>query len=147
VSKRVGVGDVLEVTVPGGVAYLHYLGTHPDYGDGVAVSAGRFAEPVTVSEELFRNSYVTFYPARAAVVRGLARLAGRLPSPGLPTRMRRAGAMSGDRVVTWIIEDSSGEEVKRRLSQDELRLPLAEIWNHEFLVQRVVDGWRPENEG
>jgi len=37
--------------------------------------------------------------------------------------------------------------VKSTLSEEERRLPIAAIWNHEFLVQRVSEGWRPEMEG
>jgi hypothetical protein len=146
-AKRSRVGDVLEVAVPEGTIYLHYLGVHPEYGDGVAVCPKRFPSPVPVDEKLFGNSYVVFYPARAAVLRGLAKVVGQLPSRDLPRRLRRPGARLGSKVETWIIEEDSREEVKRLLSDEDLRLPLAVIWNHELLVQRVLEGWRPENEG
>jgi hypothetical protein len=145
-AMRSRVGDVLEVTVPGGFVYLHYIGIHIEYGDGIAVGAMTWSA-LPVSEALFQDSYVTFYPVRAAVARGFARVVGRLPSPGLPLRLRRPGALSVNGVGTWIIEDAVGEEMRVQLSAEELRLPVAEIWNHEFLVRRVVDGWRPEHEG
>lgn len=137
----------MEAIVPEGKIYLHYRGIHPEYGDGVAVCTTRFPNRVAVSEDLFRDSYVVFYPARAAVSRGLVKVIGHLPSPGLPGRLRRPGARHGTNVETWIIEEDSREEMRRRLSEEELRLPLAVIWNHELLVQRVLEGWRPENEG
>jgi hypothetical protein len=146
-AKRARVGDVLEVVVPEGKIYLHYLGAHPEYGDGVAVCPTIFQSPVAVTESLFRDSYFVFYPARAAVSRRFASVIGQLPSPGLPGRLRRPGAQHGSKVETWIIEEDSREEVKRQLSDEELRLPVAVIWNHEFLVQRVLEGWRPEHEG
>jgi hypothetical protein len=146
-ATRANIGDVLEVVVPEGRIYLHYLGTHREYGDGVAVCTTRFPKPVAVSEDLFRDSYVVFYPVRAAVSRGLARVIGQLPSPGVPRRLRRPGARHGTKVETWIIEEDSREEMRRQLSEEDLRLPLAVIWNHEFLVQRVLEGWRPESEG
>jgi hypothetical protein len=145
--KRLKTGDVLEVIVPGGVIYLHYLGKHPDYGDGIAVCPTTFAGRVEVSPELFAASYITFYPASAAVARGMAAIVGHLPSQGLPVRYRRAGARSGTMVETWIIEDGQSEVVKRRLSEEELHLPIVGIWNHAFLIQRVSEGWRPEKEG
>lgn len=55
--------------------------------------------------------------------------------------------MSGRRIITWIIEDGSREVVKANLSEEELRLPIAAIWNHEFLIQRIAEGWNPMNEG
>jgi hypothetical protein len=146
-GKRSRVGDVLEIAVPEGRLYLHYLGVHPQYGDGVAVCPKRFPDPVVVEEKLFDSSYVVFYPARAAVVRGLAKVVGQLPSRGLPRRLRRPGVRRGNKVETWIIEEDSREEMKRLLSEQDLRIPLSSIWNHEFLVQRVLEGWRPEHEG
>jgi hypothetical protein len=51
-------------------------------------------------------------------------------------------------VKTWIVEGrSTGEVTKHVLSEEERLLPIAAIWNHEFLVQRVATGWRPEKEG
>jgi hypothetical protein len=50
-------------------------------------------------------------------------------------------------VDSWIIEDASGEVTKAKLSEEELRLPIAAIWNHELLVQRLAEGWTPVEEG
>jgi len=145
-AKRARVGDVLEIVVPEGQIYLHYLGVHLDYGDGVKVCPTRFQSPVAVAENLFRDSFVVFYPARVAVTRGLAKVVGHLSSSGLPRRVRRPVGRSVKDVRTWVIEEGIREEVKHDLSDEELRLPLGEIWNHEFLVQRVLEGWRPEIE-
>ena len=145
-TKRAKAGDVLELVTRNGLIYVHYLGKHAEYGDGIAVCPTKYAERPRVGPELFRSGYVTFYPANAAVARGLADVVGHLPSAGLPKRFRRPGALSGAKVETWIIEDASGEVVKRALTQEERKLPIAEIWNHEFLEQRVAEGWRPEKE-
>lgn len=146
-TKRAKPGDVLEVTAADGVIYTHYLGKHPEYGDAVAVCPTKHLKRVPVSPNLFHSGYVTFYPAVAAVNRGLAAVVGHLPSPGLPKRVRRPGARSGRKVETWIIEDDSRETVKDRLSDEDRELPIAVIWNHELLVQRVSEGWRPDMEG
>jgi len=147
-ARRAKPGDVLEVTTPDGAAvYLHYLGKHQDYGDGVAVCPTKQAAHVEVSGELFRGGYVTFFPVVAAVTQGLASVVGHLPSPGLPKRVRRPGARSGNKVETWIIEEGSTEIVRRVLSETERQLPIAVIWNRDLLVQRVSEGWRPETEG
>ena len=60
--------------------------------------------------------------------------------------MRRAGARSTSRVETWLIDDESGTAVKTTLSDDERYLPIAALWNHEILVHRLRDHWRPEQE-
>lgn len=145
-AKKLRSGDVLEVRLPEGFGYLLYLGQHPEYGDAVTVSSSYRQRP-SVIEALFDGGYVALYPARAAVTQGLVELVGNAPARPVPRALRRAGVRSGRTVETWIIEDGSGETIKRNLSQHERRIPIAAIWNHEILVQRIVEGWRPEMEG
>jgi hypothetical protein len=145
-ARRAKVGDVLELVSSDGLMYVQYAGRHAEYGDGIAVCPMKHEDRVQIGPELFRAAYVTFYPANAAIARGLAEVVGHLPSPGLPKRFRRPGVRSGSKVETWVIEDASGEIVKRALSEEERRLPIAVIWNHELLEQRVAEGWRPEME-
>lgn len=144
---RVKVGDVLQLRAGDRFACLHYIGKHPEYGDAVLVSPKLQERQVSVTSENFAGGYVAFYPAAAAAAQGLVEVIAHLPSPSLPDRLRRAGARSGRRVDTWIIEDGAREVVKVTLSEDELRLPIAAIWNHELLVQRIAEGWNPTNEG
>jgi hypothetical protein len=147
VARRIQPGDVLEVAGSGGLLYLCYVGKHPEYGDAVDVCPVEQTTRPEHFEGLFRSAYVTFYPAAAAVARGLASVVGRATCAGMPRILRRPGARSGLTVKTWIIEDGSGESMKQQLSADELRLPIAVIWNHELLLERVRAGWRPETEG
>lgn len=144
---RVKGGDVLQLRAGDRFAYLHYIGKHPEYGDAVLVSPGLQERQTSVARENFVSGYVAFYPAAAGVAQGLVEVVAHLPPPNLPERLRRAGARSGRRVDTWIIEDGSREVVRTKLSEDELRLPIAAIWNHELLVQRIAEGWNPMNEG
>jgi hypothetical protein len=144
--KRTKSGDVLELEVPSGFAYLHYLGKHPEYGDAMLVSPQFQERRVTVTADIFLDAYVAFYPVTAAVSQGLLHIVGHLRPPVLPSRLRRAGARSGRRVDTWVIEGGSREVVKSTLSDDELRLPIASIWNHELLLQRIAEGWTPVQE-
>lgn len=146
-SKRAKAGDVLEIAAPCGLVYVHYLGSHRQYGHAIAVATTVHEHPAAITPEIFQDSYVTFYPVPSALRQGLARIAGHLPSPGVPTRLRRPGARRGREIVTWIIESEHGEELRQRLSGEELRIPIASIWNHEYLTESVCEGWRPEMEG
>jgi hypothetical protein len=74
---------------------------------------------------------------RASVADQLMAVLGHVLPPALPLRFRRLGAISGRRIKTWIIEDDTGEMVKAKLSEEDLRLPIASICNHEYLVQRI----------
>lgn len=145
--KRVKVGDVLELEAGQRFAYLHYIGKHPEYGDAVLVNPQFQERQPSVTADIFSDAYVAFYPVMAAVSQGLIDIVGHLPPPRLPTRIRRAGARSGRHVDTWVIEDGSREVVMAKLSDEDLRLPIAAIWNHELLVERIAEGWTPAQEG
>jgi len=145
--KRVKAGDILELKAGDRFAYLQYIGRHLEYGDVVLVSPRLQERQASVTGKNFADGYIAFYPVAAAITQGLVEVIAHLPPPNLPKRLRRAGARSGRRVDTWIIEDGNREVVKGELSEEELRLPIAAIWNHEMLVQRIAEGWNPEQEG
>ena len=45
-TKSAKPGDVLEVSAPDGLIYLHFLGKHPMYGDAVAVCPRKYTHRV-----------------------------------------------------------------------------------------------------
>jgi hypothetical protein len=146
-SRRPREGDVLEAKAPEGFFYVQYLGKHPSYGGAVLVCPRKFSNRCLPTAMDFRDGYAIFYPASTAFSRGLMGIVGHLPAGPVPVRLRRAGARSADgKVKTWIVEDASGVVVKEKLSAEERLLPIAAIWNHEFLIQRVTEGWRPETD-
>jgi len=148
VAKKLKPGDVLEIHASaGGNIYLLYAGKHAVYGDGVWVCPAVQATRPALQRDFLPGAYFTFYPANAAVGRGMAQVVGSLAGRGMPNRLRRPGARIGGQVKTWVIESASGDVVKKELSEEELHLPIASIWNHEFLLDRVAEGWRPEREG
>jgi hypothetical protein len=146
-KEKPRIGDVFELSVRTGFGYFQYLGRHPEYGDAIRVVPVVFSHSQRIVSSLFENAYVTFYPVRASAAKGLSRAVGNLPAPKPPSVMRRAGVRLQGRVETWIIEDERGETMVRQLSDSELLLPIAAIWNHEFLVQRITEGWLPTQEG
>lgn len=141
-------GDILEITAGHRFAYLHYVGRHEFYGDAVVVKPQLQARVSSMPDDYFSDGYVTFYPATAAIAEGLATVAGHLPAPRMPERFRRPGALSGPRVITWLIDDGLPKRnpiVRTELTDEELRLPLATVWGHPYLIDRVAQGWTPAN--
>jgi hypothetical protein len=120
-------GDVLSVALGDGVAYLQYLGKHKRYGDAVLVSR-RFEQALdSISPQFFADAYVAFYPVSAAAQQGLVEIVGHMPSPRVPSRIRRAGERVGRTIKSWVIEGGLlGERVKATLSKSELQLPIAQ---------------------
>ena len=149
-KRPVSVGAVLEVTLPSSAfAYLHLVGEHRTFGECVRVSAQTFDARPSGFTGVFDGGYVTYYPVSVALRQDLVEVVGALDVPqGFPpVRLRRPGAIFGGRVETWLLEGPSGMVVKRELSPEELQLPIGEIWNHEYLLKQISEGWRPEQEG
>jgi len=154
VRKKLRLGDVLEVRTPRGLAYLQYTAKHPRLGDTIRVLPGLFAERPDSAELTAlakQEGYFTFYPAGAAMRHQLVEIVATCsipPNLASPPRLLRSGGMTPEgKVVSWRIVDGTKETlVRRELTAEERRIPRAAIWNHEYLVDRLAEQWRPEHE-
>lgn len=145
-------GDLLEISCKPGVAYIHYVGKHRDFGDTIFVYPEILARRQPDLTSLgAQGGYLTFYPAGASVRQGLAKIVASRPLPPgvhVPDVFRREGATSrAGKVQSWIVVRDGHETLKRTLTAKERKLPIASVWNHEYLIDRIVQGWRPEQEG
>jgi hypothetical protein len=150
--KRAAPGDILEISAPAGLAYVRYLGRHNVYGDAIWVFPHwQTIRPTNLDSVFTDDGYVTFYPAQSAIRQGLLDVVASRPLPsgcGVPTLLRREGFTSRDGIVlAWVIERDGKETLKHELDEEDRKLPIASIWNHEFLINRITDNWRPEQEG
>ena len=148
-TKRVTPGSVLEIELSGRVAYAQFVGQHAEYGDVIYVFKPTFPKSIpNVAELAAVDGYIAFYSARRSLKEGMSRLFGILPLAGsrvVPSCLRRVGARGTDgEILTWIVEDREVQIVVRKLSSDQLRLPIASIWDHETLKSRISEGWSPE---
>ncbi|WP_157231951.1 ribonuclease E inhibitor RraB [Hyalangium minutum] len=152
--KQVRFGDIVEVRTPAGLAYLQYASKHPSYMDTVRVLPGLFPErpaPEKLEALSTHEGYFAFYLVSHAVRHGLAEVVAHYPIPaGLeaPRAILRPGFITREGTVTkWWLEEGTRETLlNRALTPEEKRLSLAEMWNHEFLVQRLSEQWHPEHE-
>lgn len=151
--KRTKLGDVIEIQTSLGLSYIQYVGKHPEYGDAVRVLPQCYQQRPIDFTQLMKTTacYMAFYSANAAVAAGFAEVVAALDVPEgveVPRHLRRAGARSRDqRILSWIIEGNGQETVHKELSDAQKRLPIAAIWDHELLVQRIEEKWSPEQEG
>ncbi len=144
-NARLVPGDVLRAAAGEGDVYIQYLGRHREYGDAIAVHPCIVNAGTDIST-LFGNAYVAFYPARAAVNRGLMDRAGHVnPVRDVPLVVRRPGGRGQSGVENWVIETQESEIFKKELTPSERRLPIASIWNHEMLLSRIKQQWLPES--
>lgn len=152
--KRARLGDVLEVGTPRGLAYIHYtfLKEDPWYLETIRVLPGFFTTRPTDFTELVNDpkAFFAFYPARAAASQGLVEIVAHHPMPpeqSFPAVYRRAGASNRDgRVLAWFICEGTKETMVRELTQEQLYLPVTDIFLHDSLVSALTEEWRPEHE-
>jgi len=144
-AKRIQPGDVFEVNLPNGKGYVLYVSKHPEYGHAISVCPRVFSEQPPLIDALFQDSYITFYPLPIGMKDGIVTVVARLAVPPMPTTFRRHGAMTGSHIDTWLIDYPDGRTtMTRSLREDQRKLPIASIWSHVALVQRIQEGWRPE---
>jgi hypothetical protein len=148
-SSVLSSGDILQVKCGQDVAYVTYVGRLPNLGDLIWVIPRVFSAPVADHATVLEIAgYFAFYPAHAALRQHLVRKVGfsesavRLP----PSRWRNAIRLGAERIVSdWFISDGASR-VRRsdhELSPEERALPIADVWNHEYLCARLRERWTP----
>jgi len=142
-------GDVLEIACEEGYAYLVYIGRHERLGDAVLVIRTVFPDRQRDAEALTRSpAYIIFYPAASAVRARLVKRIGRSETgiPPVPVWVRSAVNVEHDgRVRSWLVTDGKERIPRRSLSEAETQLPIASIWNHPLLLERLKTGWSPDD--
>jgi hypothetical protein len=151
--KRARLGDVLEVSTPRGLAYIHYTYfTYQPYWEAIRVLPGFFTERPADFTTLVDSpeAFFAFYPARVAVSQGAVEIVAHHPVPpekAFPAVYRRTGAISREgRVLAWIICEGTKETLVRELSEEQRYLPIARILMHDSLISYLVKEWRPEQD-
>jgi hypothetical protein len=145
------IGDLVSIRSKHGVALVHYVCRDAFYGHAIYVYSVWHKTLQQALRTPLPNGYLTFYPAQSATLQGLAKIVASAPLPKgiqLPIRHRRAGASNrqGD-VLAWFIVAADGvERMKRRLTDADRQLPIAAIWGHQYLKDRITERWRPEQE-
>jgi hypothetical protein len=147
IRKRLVGGEILEVSVGKRFGYVQFIGEHREYGDAILVSPTLHDRQAHFGTGFFDSGYVTFYPAGVAVSNKLVEVVAQSSPPKLPKRFRRPKAQRDGAVESWVIEGGWRDVVKQNLTDEERRLPIAGIWDHELLRKQIAKGWTPETDG
>jgi hypothetical protein len=107
------------------------------------------APPPKIASVAELDGYFAFYPVHTALRQKLVAKVGFIESAVrlVPTRWRNALDFNPDRsVARWFISDGSSRELRRDidLTPEKRALPIADVWNHEYLCARIREGWRPD---
>jgi len=149
--KRLHPGDVAEIRTKHGVALFHYVGYNPSIGHAIYVYPVWYKSRGDALQASLPKGYMTYYPAQSATLQRLARIVATAPlrkGISLSTRWRRCGYTTPrGEVLAWIIIEPDGrEKLKRRLTAKDRQLPIESVWSHYYLIDRITEGWRPEQE-
>jgi hypothetical protein len=144
--KRLVGGEILEVPVGDRFGYVQFLGEHREYGDAILVSPALHDRQAHFPTGFFSKGYVTFYPAANSVARKMVEVVAKASPPSLPKRFRRPKAERDGAVDAWVIEGGWRNVVKQTLTDEERKLPIADVWQHEALRERIANGWTPEKD-
>jgi hypothetical protein len=147
IRKRLVGGEILEVPVGKRFGYVQFLGEHREYGDAILVSPVLHDRQAHFATGFFSTGYVTFYPAALSVSSKLVEVVAQSSPPSLPKRFRRPKVEREGAVESWVIEGGWRDVVRQNLTDEERKLPIAGVWNHQFLREQIAKGWTPETDG
>src|SRR5687768_1645955 len=138
IRKRLVGGEILEVAIGDRFGYVQFIGQHPQYGDAILVNPALHARQAHFATGFFSSGYVTFYPAGIAVSQKVVEVVAQSSPPKLPKRFRRPKAKPSDGAVeSWVIEGGWREVVRQNLTDEERHMPIADVWDHKFLRERI----------
>ena len=154
-AKRVRIGDIIEIPTARGLAYAQYTHEHtrpPRYGsllrilDGFHESRPREFEPLVNRPERF----LVFFPLKVAVNKGIFSVVANEKVPAAAQRFPlfrcgQANPQTG-KVDVWWFWDGEKEWRAGRITDEQRKMPLREVWNDTLLIERIESGWSPQTD-
>jgi Regulator of ribonuclease activity B len=151
-KKKPSIGDIVEIRTPKGIAYGQYTHWQDLYGELIRILPGLYDHRPESFSELGRSKelYFTFFPLGAAASRDMVEIVTNELVPTSAVKfplMRIPGAITSEgKVLNWEIwNGETGWRVKE-LTEDQKLLSITGIWDLALLVERIVLGWRPNND-
>ena len=154
--KRPKIGDVVEIVIPNGLAYAQYTQQHsapPHYGALIRVVPGVFSEqPIDYSRLVqLPPQFMTFFPLGAACNRKIVSIVAHEEIPGhaasFPIFRNSHRDKKGTRIGPWLLWNGEREWKVESLTTAQLSdYPPLGVINDTLLAERIVSGWRHEND-
>lgn len=158
-GKKAKIGDICEIKTPAGLVYIQYTHDGRDMGQMVRVLPGLFSTRPRDFAELTkqRELYFVFYTLNYALRDHEAEVVSNKPVPEWAQSyplMRWCGARDpSGKAIAWKIFSASSpltvEEHQRtpliwKLTAEQQRLSIHELWPHPVMVKQLARGWTPE---
>ena len=145
-SKRIKIGDIVEIITPKGFAYAQYTHKHPMYGALIRIIKGIYKEKPENLLDLLSNKFqfTTFFPLGVAVNQKLVTIVGNFPLPDKAKDFPvfKAGVQNKNGVVeTWWLWDGEKEWKIGDLTDEQKDYPLRGVINDTLLIERICNKW------
>lgn len=146
------VGDVFSINTSKGLAYFQFVKQNKLMGSLIRVLPGIHGEEPSCWEDFVGQStnFWIFFPVSAALKKGIIRKVANynVPDHAKEFPLFRAGVRHPEtgKVETWWLWDGEKEWPVGDITEDERKLPIRASWNDTMLVQRIEEGWLPEND-
>lgn len=143
----------MEIRTPDGFAYAQYVNKDEIYGALIRVLPGIYEnrpqnlDALAAQEERF----FVFFPLVAALREGAVHTVGSSLIPEsareMP-KMRMPGLRDASgRPESWWIRENGVERRLPHLDHEARRLSIAAVVNDTLLIERIIGGWSPADEG
>jgi hypothetical protein len=151
-KKRVQIGDIIEIQTAEGLAYAQYTHQHPTHGGLIRVFdllfQNRPSDFLAVANTPVRFS--TFFPVAAAIRRGIFSVVGHEKiapdNQSFPVFRNGVADPKTKKVAAWWFWDGEKEWKVGKITPEQRRMPIVEVWNDALLIERIETGWTPAND-
>ncbi|WP_141100995.1 hypothetical protein [Roseateles aquatilis] len=151
-TRRVKIGDIVEIETKDGLRYGQYSDRHKSYGAVLRMFGGAYSIRPESFDEMVQQEpvFICLVPLGAAVSRGIFAVAGNaaLPLAVIKFPLFRSGIVdpSTRKVRTWWLWDGESEWRIGDLTEAQRKLPIRGVWNDTMLIHRLESGWTPETD-
>lgn len=154
---RPRIGDVVEIPTPKGLAYAQYTHKHdepPRYGALIRVLPGIFNERLTEFAMLVAQKplFMTFFPLGAACNRRIVQIVAAEPVPPhsrewpIFRNAPRAAPGPATSGPLFLFDGARNWRVDSLTDAQRREYPPLRIWNDTLLIDRIICGWRHEDD-
>jgi len=151
--KRVQIGDVFEIETPKGRGYFKYVYINVRNAvELIRVIPGLYSEELENMAGLVspKEAFYVQFPVKAAYWRKIVRLIGNyevLAGLELPPKQMRTTHIIRGEFICWHIVDYETLHITsvKELTDEQKKLSPWGIWNDTLLIEKLVEGWMPED--
>lgn len=131
---------------------MHYVYKDKITGDLIRVLPGlypsRLSENALNELSIEKELYIVFFPLFYAHKKGIVQRVGRhvVENYEKPQFMRSKHMIRGEFMGWHIIDTYTWQrQLVRNLTKDQMKLSPWGLWNDTLLIERLLEGWLPEN--